>query len=79
MSMSDPNATHATSQAAKTQAEVDHAQWMHRLRNELNTATMACAAAKALLATGAVELAEENLQRVGKACARTAALLDEAP
>lgn len=56
-----------------------YARWLHQLRNELNTVSMACAAADALLAGGAVELAADNMQRATKACARSAALLDEAP
>lgn len=57
----------------------DYARWLHRLRNELNTANMACAAAQALLDNGAVELARENLRRAANACSRSAKVLDEAP
>ncbi|MGJ7900980.1 hypothetical protein [Lysobacter sp. 1R34A] len=60
-------------------AHGDHARWLHRLRNELNTANMACAAAQALLANGAIELAQENLRRAANAGARMAKVLDEAP
>ena len=57
----------------------DPARWLHRLRNELNTASMACAAAQAVLAGGAVAKAQENLERARGACARAAALLEQAP
>ncbi|QQQ02770.1 hypothetical protein [Lysobacter enzymogenes] len=58
---------------------LDPARWIHRLRNELNTASMACAAAQAVLAGGAVVKAQENLERARGACARAAALLEQAP
>lgn len=57
----------------------DYARWLHRLRNEINTAHMACAAAQVLLDNGAVELARENLRRAANACSRSAKVLDEAP
>ena len=50
-------------------------RWMHELRNELNTAMMAAAAARQLLQTGATDDALENLRRTESACRRCAQLL----
>ncbi|MEG3191015.1 MULTISPECIES: hypothetical protein [Novilysobacter] len=54
-------------------------QWVHRLRNEVNTATMAAAAARSLLDAGQVDQARVNLDRVEGACRRSAALLSAQP
>lgn len=64
---------------ATTATTDDPTRWLHRLRNELNTVGMACAAAQAVLAGGSAERAQENLQRALAACARAAALLERAP
>ncbi|SDY65505.1 hypothetical protein SAMN04487939_104277 [Lysobacter sp. yr284] len=72
-----PDAVASTADAAAP--ALDPARWIHRLRNELNTASMACAAAQAVLAGGAVVKAQENLERARGACARAAALLEQAP
>lgn len=45
-------------------------RWMHALRNELNTAMMAAAAARRLLQDGDAAEALENLRRVEAACER---------
>lgn len=50
-------------------------RWMHELRNELNTAMMAAAAARQLLQRGATDDALENLRRTELACRRCAQLL----
>lgn len=59
--------------------EADFARWLHRLRNEVNTATMAAAAAAGLLDAGADQAARDNLQRAREACKRCSALLGEPP
>lgn len=73
------SAPSAPAAATAPAASDDPARWLHRLRNELNTVGMACAAAQAVLAGGSAERAQENLQRALAACARAAALLDRAP
>ncbi|MFD0323794.1 hypothetical protein [Lysobacter gummosus] len=65
--------------APAQETSTEQARWLHRLRNELNAVSMACAAAQALLAGGAVDAAQENLQRARNACERGASLLDQAP
>ena len=75
----DPNSGAQPGAPAGQAAAPDPARWIHRLRNELNTASMACAAAQAVLAGGAVAKAQENLERARGACARAAALLEQAP
>lgn len=50
-------------------------RWMHELRNELNTAMMAAAAARHLLQGGETNEALENLRRTELACRRCAQLL----
>ena len=50
-------------------------RWMHELRNELNTAMMAAAAARHLLQNGETNEALENLRRTELACRRCAQLL----
>lgn len=58
----------------------EHARWRHRLRNELNTVTMANAAAVELLDHGAsIERVRENLMRAEAACRRCHALLQDSP
>ncbi|MFK3648592.1 hypothetical protein ACI2IY_09125 [Lysobacter enzymogenes] len=57
----------------------DPTRWLHRLRNELNTVSMACAAAEAVLDAGSADKAQTNLRRAQAACARAAALLAQAP
>ncbi|WP_206412431.1 hypothetical protein, partial [Lysobacter enzymogenes] len=74
-----PDPPAGPSPAQSPAAATDPARWLHRLRNELNTANMACAAAEAVLAGGAVAKAQENLERARGACARAAALLEQAP
>ncbi|MDQ3223121.1 MAG: hypothetical protein M3Q75_06590 [Gemmatimonadota bacterium] len=54
-------------------------QWMHRLRNEVNTATMAVAAADVLLQVGEIDQARTNLQRAQQAGRRCAAMLADQP
>lgn len=76
---SSPVAADTSAPAESAAAATDPARWLHRLRNELNTASMACAAAQAVLAGGAVAKAQENLERARGACARAAALLEQAP
>lgn len=51
------------------------ARWMHELRNELNTAMMAAAAARRLLQDGKSEEALSNMRRAEAACYRCALLL----
>ncbi|MDI9239666.1 hypothetical protein QLQ15_12200 [Lysobacter sp. LF1] len=51
-------------------------QWMHRLRNELNTITMANAAAMSLIDHGEpIERVREHLSRAEAACRRCQDLL----
>lgn len=50
-------------------------RWMHELRNELNTAMMAAAAARRLLQDGEAEEALANVRRTEAACYRCAQLL----
>lgn len=54
---------------------VSNGRWMHELRNELNTALMAAAAARRLLQTGDGAEALENIRRTEAACDRCARLL----
>lgn len=58
----------------------DLTQWVHQLRNELNTVTMAnAAAAYGLDHHQPTEAVRENLRRVQLACLRCAALLQGFP
>lgn len=50
-------------------------RWMHELRNELNTAMMAAAAARRLLQDGEADEALANVRRTEAACFRCAQLL----
>lgn len=50
-------------------------RWTHELRNELNTAMMAAAAARRLLQDGESEEALANIRRTEAACYRCALLL----
>jgi predicted trehalose synthase len=59
--------------------EAEFARWVHRLRNELNTVSMASAAAAGLYAAGDEPSARANLQRVQDACKRCSSLLAEPP
>ena len=52
-----------------------HDRWMHDLRNELNTAMMAAAAARRLLQAGDTAEALANVHRVEAACLRCGQLL----
>jgi C4-dicarboxylate-specific signal transduction histidine kinase len=60
---------------AAPEAAMSGGRWMHELRNELNTAVMAAAAARHLLQAGATNEALENLRRTELACRRCAQLL----
>ncbi|GHE43492.1 hypothetical protein ACFOED_10130 [Vulcaniibacterium thermophilum] len=55
------------------------ADWLHRLRNELNTIGLAAAAAQLLMERGDRVGTQDNLKRVRDACTRCARLLDEPP
>lgn len=57
----------------------DAARWLHSLRNEVNTANMACSAAYALLERGEHGRAAQNLQRALDAFTRSSRLLAEPP
>ncbi|MBX9403158.1 hypothetical protein K4L06_17755 [Lysobacter sp. BMK333-48F3] len=59
----------------------EFAHWLHRLRNEINTVTMASAAASGLVEAGAADdpAVRDNLRRVRDACRRCSALLAEPP
>ena len=59
----------------------EYARWLHRLRNEINTVTMASAAASGLVDAGAADdpAVRDNLRRVRDACQRCSALLAEPP
>jgi C4-dicarboxylate-specific signal transduction histidine kinase len=57
------------------EAAVSDGRWMHELRNELNTAMMAAAAARQLVQTGDTDEALKNLRRTEQACRRCAQLL----
>lgn len=59
----------------------EYARWLHRLRNEVNTVTMASAAASGLVEAGAADdpAVRDNLRRVRDACRRCSALLAEPP
>ncbi|CAA9355372.1 MAG: hypothetical protein AVDCRST_MAG71-3023 [uncultured Lysobacter sp.] len=52
-----------------------HGRWIHELRNELNTAMMAAAAARRLLQDGMTDEALANVRRTEAACYRCASLL----
>lgn len=65
--------------AAPSDYEVEFARWLHMLRNELNTITMASAAASGLFDVGAGQPARENLQRAREACKRCSTLLADPP
>lgn len=54
---------------------VPNGHWLHELRNELNTAMMAAAAARQLLQTGDDAEALANIRRTEAACQRCARLL----
>jgi hypothetical protein len=54
-------------------------RWMHELRNELNTAMMAAAAARRLVQDGDAGEALENIRRTEAACYRCAQLLQRDP
>ncbi|MBW3549233.1 MAG: hypothetical protein KY442_00010 [Proteobacteria bacterium] len=62
-----------------TAPDAGFSQWVHRLRNEVNTATMAAAAARSLLEAGQPDQARVNIDRVEGACRRAAALLSAQP
>lgn len=55
------------------------ADWLHSLRNELNTIGLATAAAQLLMERGDRIGAQDNLKRVREACGRCARLLDAPP
>lgn len=59
----------------------EFARWLHRLRNEVNTVSMASAAASGLIEAGAAgdQAVRDNLRRVRDACRRCSALLAEPP
>lgn len=57
----------------------DFDAWLHRLRNEVNSAQMAAAAALMLLDAGQQQSARENLDRAASACRRSAKLLSGRP
>lgn len=54
-------------------------RWLHDVRNELNTAMMAAAAARRLLQDGDHAEALANVQRTESACYRCAQLLRHEP
>ncbi|GHA83678.1 hypothetical protein [Cognatilysobacter bugurensis] len=58
-----------------TDAAAANSRWMHGVRNELNTAMMAAAAARRLLQNGSDAEALENIRRTEAACQRCAQLL----
>lgn len=55
------------------------AEWLHHLRNELNTIGLATAAAQLLMERGDRIGAQDNLKRVREACSRCGRLLDNPP
>lgn len=67
--------------SAPSAGPTEFARWLHRLRNEVNTVTMASAAAHRLIEAGAGDdpAVRDNLRRVRDACQRCSALLAEPP
>lgn len=57
----------------------EFASWMHRLRNEVNAAVMATAAARTLYDAGQPAQARLNLERAQGACQRCARMLSGSP
>lgn len=65
--------------AAAPESGQTFSQWLHQLRNEVNTATMAVAAAEALLQMGDAAQAQANLRRAQQAGRRCAMMLGKPP
>lgn len=64
---------------ATAEVERTFSQWLHQLRNEVNTATMAVAAADVLLQMADLDQARANLQRAQRAGRRCATMLGNPP